>query len=71
MTVIETTSDNTTAALMASAMSRNSWPASSCTNTIGRNTATVVSVEATTAPQTSCVPRTAATMAGSPSEYRR
>ena len=56
MTVMETMRLNVTALLMAIAISRNSWPASSWTKTIGRNTATVVSVLARTAPQTSTVP---------------
>ena len=43
-----------------SAWSRNSWPAMPCTNTSGRNTAIVVSVEATTAMLTSRVPAIAA-----------
>jgi hypothetical protein len=56
ITVIETNRLKTTALLMAMAMSRNSCPASSCTKTMGRNTATVVSVLARTAPQTSTAP---------------
>ena len=43
-----------------SAWSRNSWPAMPCTNTSGRNTAIVVSVDATTAMLTSRVPAIAA-----------
>ena len=35
---------------IAMAMSSNNWPASSSTNTTGRNTATVVSAEARIAP---------------------
>ncbi|KAG1535769.1 hypothetical protein G6F50_015225 [Rhizopus delemar] len=42
------------------AWSRNSWPAMPSTNTSGRNTAMVVSVEATTAMLTSRVPAMAA-----------
>ena len=56
MTVMDTDRLKTTALEMAMAMSLNSWPASSCTNTMGRNTATVVRVLASTAPQTSTVP---------------
>ena len=41
------------------------------TNTIGKNTATVVSVEAITAPLTSRVPRTAAVTMSSPSSRQR
>ena len=41
------------------------------TKTIGKNTATVVSVEATTAPPTSRVPRIAAARASSPSSRHR
>ena len=71
MTVTEKSIERPTAALMARAMSRNNWPASSWMKTTGRNTATVVNVDAVTAPQTSLVPRTAATRAGSPNEQRR
>ena len=38
-----------------------------CTNTIGKNTATVVSVEAMIAPETCFAPSTAATVADLPS----
>ena len=55
-TSTETISDRTTAALIANAMSPKSWPASSFTKSTGRNTATVVSVLASTAPQTSPAP---------------
>ena len=55
-----------TAKLMASAMSRKSCPEMSSTNTIGKKTATVVRVEATTAPQTSLVPLIAAVKESSP-----
>ncbi len=55
MTVTETSRLRMTAQVTAMAMSLNSWPASSFMNTTGRNTATVVSVEARMAPQTSRV----------------
>ena len=58
--VTDTISDRPTEQLMASAMSRNSWPASSSMNRMGMNTASVVSVDDTTAPHTSRVPSTAA-----------
>ena len=45
-----------TAQLTAMAMSLKSCPASSCTKTTGRKTATVVSVDASTAPHTSRAP---------------
>ena len=57
MTVIETTSDSMTATEMATAISRNSWPISSCMIRIGMNTITVVSAETRTAPQTCLAPR--------------
>ena len=54
-----------------SAWSRKSWPATPSTKTIGRKTATVVSVEAMTGPATSTVPATAASPAPSPPACRR
>ena len=54
--MIETIRLNATAKLIASAMSPNSCPTSSFMNTTGRNTAIVVAVLASTAPQTSRVP---------------
>jgi hypothetical protein len=60
ISVTETSSDRPTEQLMARAMSRKSCPASSSTNSTGRKTASVVAVEATTAPHTSRVPSTAA-----------
>ena len=52
MTVTETTSDSMTETEIATAMSRNSWPTSSCMTRIGMKTMTVVSAETSTAPQT-------------------
>ena len=63
----DASSDNTTAA----PRSEKSWPAMPSMKTIGKNTATVVSVEATTAPPTSRVPRTAASRTPSPSSRHR
>ncbi len=56
MTVIETISESVTDATMAIEMSLKSWPASSWIVSTGTNTAAVVSVEASTAPQTSRPP---------------
>ena len=58
MTVSETASDTKSAKVTTSAWSANSWPAMPCTNTMGKNTATVVSVDATMAPETSPAPWT-------------
>jgi hypothetical protein len=58
--VMATTSENTSAKLTVSAWSRNSWPAMPVMNTIGKNTATEVSVAAVIAVPTSLVPRRAA-----------
>ncbi len=66
MSVTETMSERPTEQLIASAMSRKSWPASSSTNRTGRKTASVVNVEARTAPQTSCAPLMAAWYRRSP-----
>ena len=65
--MIATTSESPTAALIAIAMSRKSCPASSLTNTMGRNTASVVRVDATSAPHTSTVASRAACLRGFPS----
>ena len=46
--------------VIAMAMSRKSWPASSWINMTGKKTATVVAVDARTAPQTSLAPSYAA-----------
>ncbi len=54
-----------------SARSRKIWPAMPSTNTMGKNTATVVRVEATTALDTSRVPRSAASLIPSPSTRQR
>ncbi len=56
ITDTDTNSDNVTEQVTAMAMSLKSCPASSWVKTTGRNTATVVSVEASTAPQTSRAP---------------
>ncbi len=60
MTVIATIRLRPTPHEIARAMSRNSCPASSRTNSTGTKTAMVVSVEASTAPQTSLAPSKAA-----------
>ena len=57
--VSATSSDESSAIVTVSANGRNSSPVTSPTNAIGRNTATVVMVDAVTAPATS---RTARTM---------
>src|SRR5579871_822073 len=44
ISVIATTSEISIANVTVSASSRNSWPATPCTNTSGKNTATVVRV---------------------------
>ncbi len=56
ITVIAMIRLKTTDTLIAIAMSLKSCPACSCTNITGRNTAAVVSVLASTAPQTSVAP---------------
>jgi hypothetical protein len=56
MTVMATIRENATAVAMARARSRKSCPASSWTKTMGTKTASVVSVEARIAPQTSLLP---------------
>jgi hypothetical protein len=66
-----TTSDVASEKTTDSARSPKTWPAIPVTNTIGRKTATVVSVEAVTAPPTSRAPRTAARVGESPSSRQR
>ena len=66
MTVTDTSNDNVTAATIASEMSAKSCPASSSTSRIGMNTATVVKVDASTAPKTSRPPSTAARIGALP-----
>ena len=66
ISVIATTSEIAMAIATVSAWSRNNWPAMPSTNTSGRNTAIVVSVEATTAMLTSRVPAMAASSMPSP-----
>ena len=56
MTVMETRRLSITETLIAMAMSRNSCPVCSSMNIMGMNTAAVVRVLASTAPQTSVVP---------------
>jgi len=70
MTDTDTNSDRLTAQVTAMAMSLKSCPASSWMKTTGRNTATVVRVEASTAPQTSLVPSYAARTGPLPSCFR-
>ncbi len=60
ISVIATTSEISIANVTVSAWSRNNWPATPCTNTSGKNTATVVSVDAITAIETSRAPFIAA-----------
>src|SRR6185436_20138324 len=66
VSVNDTTSENSSEPVTTTAWSENSWPAMPCTNTIGKNTATVVSVDAVTAATTSCEPTTVASINGSP-----
>ena len=56
ITEMETNKEKETAAVAAMAMSLMSCPASSSRKMIGKKTATVVSAEAISAPQTSLVP---------------
>jgi len=56
---------------MVSAWSLNNWPATPSTKTSGRNTATVVSVDAVTAMLTSFVPRYTASASSSPDRLCR
>ena len=56
ISVSDTTSEIISAMETVSAWSLNNWPATPCTNTSGKNTATVVSVDATTAMLTSFAP---------------
>ena len=60
ITVIDTTSDNSTDTEIATAMSRNNCPASSSMMSIGMNTMTVVNAETSTAPHTCFAPLSAA-----------
>ena len=69
--VMPTMSEMSCAKVTVSAWSRNSCPAMPLTNTIGKNTATEVSVEAVTAVATSAVPSRAASMVDSPASLRR
>ena len=66
-TANEVNSANTT----VSDISPNTWPAMPWTNTMGKKTAMVVSVEAKTAPPTSLVPRMEARWIESPSSRHR
>ena len=66
VSVNETASENNSEPVTTSAWSENSCPAMPCTNTIGKNTATVVSVEAVTAATTSCAPTTVDCINGRP-----
>ena len=69
--VIATASENRSEKLTVSAWSRNSWPAMPVMNTIGKNTATDVSVAAVMAVPTSLVPRVAASTRERPSSRWR
>ena len=69
--VIATTSENSSEKLTVSAWSRNSWPAMPVMNTIGKNTATDVSVAAVIAVPTSLVPSVAASRRERPSSRWR
>ena len=63
----EASSEKTT----VSAISPNTCPAMPSTNTMGKNTAIVVRVEAKTAPPTSETPRMVAALRSSPSSWQR
>ena len=69
--MIETMSESSTATEIATAISRNSCPTSSCEIKIGINTITVVNADTSTAPQTCCAPRTAAFFEDSPVSRKR
>ena len=69
--VSATTSENASANVTVSDWSLKSWPATPVMNTIGKNTATDVSVAAVTAMATSAVPRRAASCRSSPCSWRR
>ncbi len=56
ITVTATMSDSTTATEIATAMSRKSWPTSSCMAITGANTTTVVTTDTSTAPHTCRAP---------------
>ena len=66
-----TISETHIAEMMVTAKSANNCPASSPRNTIGRNTATVVTVEANKAPQTWLVPSNDATSGSLPCSRKR
>ena len=66
-----TTSDASSEMTTARPRSPNACPATPSTKTMGKKTAMVVRVEATTAPRTSEVPRTAAAWISSPSSRQR
>src|SRR6266545_4313581 len=66
ITVSETKSDASSATVTVTPKDENSCPTSPDTNAIGRNTATVVSVEDVTAPATSRTPLMTASRFGSP-----
>ena len=69
--VIDTNNDRMTAIEIATAISRNSCPASSSIVRIGINTITVVNAETNTAPQTCLVPSRAAFRMDWPCSRRR
>ncbi|MBK7703729.1 MAG: hypothetical protein IPI34_13020 [bacterium] len=70
--VSATTSEISSEKVTVSAWSRKIWPATpTTTKTMGTNTATVVRVEATTAPLTSAAPRAAAAAGASPGSSSR
>ena len=71
MTVRATIIEATTATEMVRARSAKSWPASSSRNTMGRKMATVVAVEASSAPQTCSGPVSAASFASMPRSRSR
>ena len=56
ITVTATSRDSSTETEIATAMSRNNWPTSSCMIRMGMNTITVVKAETSTAPQTWAAP---------------
>ncbi len=69
--VMATMSENSSEKLTVRAWSRNSWPAMPVMNTIGKNTATDVSVAAVIAVPTSLVPSVAASTRERPSSRWR
>jgi len=66
-----TTSEASRLKTTLSARSPKTCPATPSTKTMGKKTAIVVSVEATTAPPTSSAPRTEASRGPSPSSRQR